>query len=605
MASFLSQMVIAQYCTPTHSSSGNYTSTLSTTNGLENFSYTGNFVSYQDLSNSHIVEIYEENNFSLSHTYSNTGQGFLSWFNNRVKVWVDWNNNGTFDNTEVEYNTSNNSQTKTFSITPPAGTEPGTYRARVRSTNGSTGVLGLWASTPEDPTACDNQNNGSAIDFTIRIISPITISGQVIYDANGVSDDLIEGTGTNLGNDLWAVLTQENGEVIHTVPVAIDGTYEFVNVPKDIGLRVLLSENNVSGTFNSSVLPGTHKIVGAKTTGNPTAYHEGYVPLSALTNSISDVLIAVEQAPMKPTDFDIELTYQPLEVAEFMFNVSGGSSDFNILSTGLPKFAGEDADDGVYSNGTSNNNPPKGIIITGLTNGTLIGGTVGQLIESADIASLVIQLTGEGYTSVSFNYQYVDQAGAVSEPALYSFGWDAPLPIELTRFTAIKEGSVTKLEWTTAQEKNNKGFAVQRSADGKSWTNLEFVNSQGDYGYSSELLTYTTLDRTPLSGHNFYRLMQEDYDGQTSISNIELLVFDVNAEEIMIYPNPTQTDINVSGLNKNDVISVYDNIGRLVREVKVENTTTSISLASLASGIYNIVVKDENGQTQSFKVIKQ
>ncbi|MFY7884979.1 MAG: hypothetical protein ACOVOV_09075, partial [Dolichospermum sp.] len=51
-----------------------------------------------------------------------------------------------------------------------------------------------------------------------------------------------------------------------------------------------------------------------------------------------------------------------------------------------------------------------------------------------------------------------------------------PLPVSLVNFTGKKEGSINVLSWNTANEVNNKGFYLQRSADGVNFSNVTFVN---------------------------------------------------------------------------------------------------------------------------------
>src|SRR5450432_3409084 len=51
------------------------------------------------------------------------------------------------------------------------------------------------------------------------------------------------------------------------------------------------------------------------------------------------------------------------------------------------------------------------------------------------------------------------------------------LLVKITNFTARKKDKAVVLNWQTANEINNKGFEVQRSADGTSWTKIGFVNS--------------------------------------------------------------------------------------------------------------------------------
>lgn len=60
---------------------------------------------------------------------------------------------------------------------------------------------------------------------------------------------------------------------------------------------------------------------------------------------------------------------------------------------------------------------------------------------------------------------------------------DAILPIQLTSFTANKQGSTVQLNWVTTAETNNKGFAIEKKGD-------EIINHLGG----------NTLHKIPFKG---------------------------------------------------------------------------------------------------------
>ncbi len=94
----------------------------------------------------------------------------------------------------------------------------------------------------------------------------------------------------------------------------------------------------------------------------------------------------------------------------------------------------------------------------------------------------------------------------------------APLPVELTSFSASASGNNVELKWNTATEVNNYGFQVQRKKEkGKSWNNIGFVkgngisNSPKDYSFTDDNVSY---------GKYAYRLKQIDTDGKYTYSKI-------------------------------------------------------------------------------------
>lgn len=79
----------------------------------------------------------------------------------------------------------------------------------------------------------------------------------------------------------------------------------------------------------------------------------------------------------------------------------------------------------------------------------------------------------------------------------------------------------------------------------------------------------------------------------------------VDAAGIEVYPNPTKDMINVSGVKAGNRIQVYSSVGSLIRNVNVQNNIERISLGNQPTGIYMIVVSENNNVVTRFKAVKQ
>jgi hypothetical protein len=186
----------------------------------------------------------------------------------------------------------------------------------------------------------------------------------------------------------------------------------------------------------------------------------------------------------------------------------------------------------------------------------------------------------------------------------------APLPLELETFTGKNEGTKNKLEWTTASEKNNDFFSLERSIDGSSFET--FYKKEGA-GNSSVRIDYAAYDYYPYNGRTYYRLKQTDYDGNFSYSSIISLENKLDQIAVSnVHPNPTTDDLNfdfyspVKGTIK---IKIVDLAGRCVvdKTQNVEEGTSSLNtqMNSLAKGIYSLRVEFSEGDFRSItKVIK-
>lgn len=168
------------------------------------------------------------------------------------------------------------------------------------------------------------------------------------------------------------------------------------------------------------------------------------------------------------------------------------------------------------------------------------------------------------------------------------------VPVELTGFYAAVSGSSVNLNWSTSTELNNKGFEVQRRAEGSNeWSALGFVNGSGT---STEVVNYSFTDNNPSSGRSYYRLKQIDFNGTFKIYNVAAVNFTpvLTYSLEQNYPNPfnPETRIRFSIPETEHVtLKVYDILGsevaELVNEVKeAGNYSVSFNSENLSSGIY-------------------
>jgi hypothetical protein len=179
------------------------------------------------------------------------------------------------------------------------------------------------------------------------------------------------------------------------------------------------------------------------------------------------------------------------------------------------------------------------------------------------------------------------------------------LPVKLTAFTAAAKANSVVLNWETATEINNRGFAVERSKDGRAWSELTFVNSTAPNGGGS---TYTSVDFSPLKGMNFYRLRQMDFDGKFSFSPVKQVNFNGKADAVSVYPNPARGTVNVlvDPTSKNVNYSIINAMGRSLKSgiLLSEGNVNKVNLQGLPAGVYMLQVTDEKG-TKTTRLVVQ
>lgn len=184
--------------------------------------------------------------------------------------------------------------------------------------------------------------------------------------------------------------------------------------------------------------------------------------------------------------------------------------------------------------------------------------------------------------------------GAVGCALFQEIGWTMAgtcatvLPIELSNFQAVNKGNRNVLTWTTLTELNNKMFKIERSFDGKTFTEIGEVKGAGTTEFPR---SYTFYDEGPLS-ISYYRLRQIDFDGKSKPSNI-VSVSLKEGNDIVLYPNPTKDKIsfNTSGFKPNRVL-IYNNLGQIVMDKTYQ--INELDVSSLQTGIYVLELVSDN-----------
>ncbi len=168
------------------------------------------------------------------------------------------------------------------------------------------------------------------------------------------------------------------------------------------------------------------------------------------------------------------------------------------------------------------------------------------------------------------------------------------LPIELVSFTANCNGRSALIEWTTASEKNNDYFVLERSHDAVNFKGIARIAGAGN---SIEPISYAYTDYGVRNGDNYYRLVQFDYDGTSTTSEIIVAnCLGTDGEpEVLAYPNPFGDDLTLRFENFGNIqatVEVYDMLGRMVHTQKVNCSQNDyevvLRLAGLSDGTYNV-----------------
>ncbi|GAA4347340.1 hypothetical protein GCM10023185_02390 [Hymenobacter saemangeumensis] len=149
---------------------------------------------------------------------------------------------------------------------------------------------------------------------------------------------------------------------------------------------------------------------------------------------------------------------------------------------------------------------------------------------------------------------------------LGAYEYAGPLPVELLRFTAQRQGPAAVLLWATASETRNAGFGVEASADGRTFRRIGWVAGRGS---GSAPIAYTFRDPGLLAYATatvYYRLRQTDTDGSFRFSPVQAVSCEGSGQEALhLAPNPAGPGSRaVLTGPANAVVHVVDALGRVV-----------------------------------------
>lgn len=182
------------------------------------------------------------------------------------------------------------------------------------------------------------------------------------------------------------------------------------------------------------------------------------------------------------------------------------------------------------------------------------------------------------------------------------------LPIEGSPLFVKLENNQAKLSWTTYVEEFNAGFHVQKSLNAVDWYEIAWVNGQG---FSNEEQNYTHYDASLNTGVQYYRYVQEDFDGNMYISNVVSLSTEAPEENqnfLALYPNPVRVGatLNIRSFMEGDFqgqFSIVNALGQIVYRqelvLSAQFAHQSIPMDDFPPGHY-VCILHNNSSNQHF-----
>ena len=383
-------------------------------------------------------------------------------------------------------------------------------------------------------TASSSQTCLAPFDFGIAK-NKISISGNLYNDANGLADNLVNGSNLGVigGAAVFAYLVDNLGKVLYRVIVNGGGSFLFPAVDIQTNFTLKLSTLSVNVGDNaptdaglpSSWIPtgdcfGINNTAG---TGNCVLPPSVSVAVNTGTINISGVNFGIERLP----DSDDKLV-------NYLVNVPG-------LQYAVPALTGSDPEDGLLAAGNTfkiTSVPTNAVLFY---NGGLI--TANQVIIAFNPSLLLID-PSDNEILTSFTYASFDAAGLIDPtPATVTISWSNVLPVTSLEFTGRLNGSKVNLNWSTKTETNSDHFELEKSTDAINFKLLANVKAKGN---SNVMSYYNDVDLLPVKGLNYYRLKMVDIDGHFVYSQVIAIRINENITiTTSVKPNPFSSILDV------------------------------------------------------------
>ncbi len=208
-----------------------------------------------------------------------------------------------------------------------------------------------------------------------------------------------------------------------------------------------------------------------------------------------------------------------------------------------------------------------------------------------------------GCEAGSGSIKYLSISPTVSSNLEVAAEWDnicaLILPLRLIDFSASKQLNAVQLKWSTESESNAGYFELQRSADGRNFSNIGLVSARN----LATRNNYTFDDAQPLSGTSFYRLKMVDADGSFKYSGI-VKITSSGIQPFEIFPNPVKDVFTVSGMRNNEVLRLMDASGKELLRRMATGMSLTIDISQYPTGVYYLSYFDGE-KMQTRKILKQ
>lgn len=229
-----------------------------------------------------------------------------------------------------------------------------------------------------------------------------------------------------------------------------------------------------------------------------------------------------------------------------------------------------------------------------------------------------VEILGYPYTTAQITIGSEWFGGTVIEssqkgPVAFGNAANESFPVDLITLNAeLTPEHQAKITWFMNAKQSTGCFTIERSLDGRNFFILDTIKVTSP---NNELAEYAYIDEAPVSGFNYYRLVQRGMNGISETFSV-LPLFNKNAEPelsiVSIGPNPyvDKFEINFTSSDNSKVhMKIADMQGRTLFTKSLEaekglNSFTYVDRKNLQPGVYLFTIVQRGTPAKTYRLVK-
>ncbi|WP_199120497.1 choice-of-anchor Q domain-containing protein [Pedobacter sp. ASV28] len=427
--------------------------------------------------------------------------------------------------------------------------------------------------------ALANKTYGDA-DFNLNATGGASGNAVTYTSSNPLVATIAGNTVTIVGAGSTAIIASQLGNANYNAAINVQQTLTVDKADQTISFAVLANKTYGDADFDLSAMGGASGNVVTYTSSNPLV-------ATILGNTVT--IVGVGSTTITASQLG-DANYNA--AANVQQTLTVGKADQTISFAALNPKTTNTADFALTATAGS------GLSVSYSSSNTTVaetyqdGGVWKIRIRGAGTTDITAQQAGNAYYHAAAN---VVQTLLVVDPVL---------PVVLTSYTVKILNQTARLDWILSSEKENRKFVIYRSgSDGI----FKAIGEVLGLGNTSADRSYSYVDRQPLNGNNYYRLVQVGNDGKEMDLGTRVLAFSLSAQNLRLYPNPTQGKVNIafsSGQYHSMSLSGVDGKVFLKVLLRPDQTELVLDLSAYPVGVYFVRLSGREN-SDSRKVVKQ